>query len=148
MPARVIKSFSEPIFTQLLRNPIVGTVDISAGADVSGLTLIFTTPGTTVTFTGTNPLSPTQISSQIMAAVSAVEAQTDNFGANGSESLGKKFLSLASRTTSAITLAGNGTANAVLGLPSVASTAQDVTPASVIHCNRDLDGYFRAIVVA
>lgn len=147
MPIKIIRTFVEPVFQQLLRQPILGTTDISGGANVSGLTVIFTTPSVTVTFTGTNPLPPSTIVAQINAAAGANIAFLADFSADGSVDRTKTFLGLASATTSAIATSGSGTANPVLGLPAVAATAQDVTPANVIQCGKDIDNFFRAIVV-
>lgn len=148
MPVTSIKSFSETVFLQLLRQPIIGTVDITQGANVSGLTLIFDTPSSTVTFTGTNPLSANDIVSQINSTVTRDVASLGSFGANGSEDKSKTYLVLAGDTSSSLEMDGAGTANSALGLPSTDAVAQDVDPTKVIHCGRDVDGYFRAIVVS
>ncbi len=121
-PAYTVKSsFNEGILMSLLDNPIINDRNISAGADVVGLTLEFTVPLVTVTFTGTDPLTAKDIVSQINAAV-AGSAKLVKYDNRGNQLQEERIL--LSRGVTGLTLGNTGTATGILGFPTGAATVQ------------------------
>lgn len=108
-----------------LSGMLVGTTNLRQGANVSGLTLIFSQPeAATVTFSGTDPLSIQEIVTQIN------DALTDDVAtyrvhkpgiSNGNPGFPVPDTKLALvHAGSGITLSETGTANAALGFPTAA----------------------------
>jgi len=126
---------------ELIDRPIISINDIpDEGLNITGLTLIFTTPNITVTFTGSNPLLPNTIVSQINTQTSTNIASLVKFTGDGDEISGRR-LSLANGSTGVV-LTAPGTANAILGISNTVSSVQAAPTAvvNVVHADR----YFRA----
>lgn len=108
---------------RILRGPILGNVNLSGGANVSGKTLLLARNGTdhTVTFSGADPVSAIDIARQINQALGTRYVPSPT--ATLVTSVGT-FLSL---TDADLLVADkDGTANAALGLSITADTQNDL----------------------
>lgn len=113
-----------------LSGMLVGSTNLREGADVDGLTLIFTQPeSVTVTFSGTDPLSLTEIVTQINAAFSIPEevatyrVQIPGIsGGNPGHPIPVSRLALV-HAGNGVTVSETGTANAALGFPTTAGAS-------------------------
>ena len=121
-------------FIEALNGAQVGTVNLTSGADVDGLTFIVDTTGTPRTVTFTPAKSRPWTAAEIVAAINAAHADLADVAhvkVASPGSLRHQWLSI--WKDGGATVKSTGTANALLGFSSAADQVQTVVVNTVIQ---------------
>lgn len=130
MPYRIIQGTPQQLLDQLTPTLVSGPIP-SSGLALGGKTLIFTTPNSTVTFSGSaNAIrTPAEIRSEVAAVLTTCTVVLRSY--QGGPAQTPQF-QLVIKLDTQIVFSKDGTANTLLALPTAANTTLDPVAAAKI----------------